>query len=52
MIAHALLLITGIMNPFTSKIGEVSFFVVRFAMGLGHNAFFMSFYMLGNGFYL
>ena len=47
MFVHVLLLVTGIATPFTTSIGENAFYIVRFAMGLAHNAYLMSFYMLG-----
>lgn len=47
MFVHVLLLVTGIATPFTTSLGETAFYIARFAMGLAHNAYLMSFYMLG-----
>ena len=46
LISNAILLVAGVVTPFAADLHEIAFFTIRLIMGLSHNAYVMSFYML------
>ncbi len=46
LLSNMLLLVSGVATPFCADLHEIAFFAIRLIMGLSHNAYLMSFYML------